>query len=302
MSSSTPFSSSSTTSAACALRRPLQLLIIAVACAPCCSRAQDTSDDADLAPAVEITSITDATKSVTLLNRFTFNEAVQQEHVDNWIVFFCAEWYEICKEIQPGYLSTASVLEEALSDNATSWQKSAVRFAQVSCATDKALCNENGVQTYPTVLHFHDGKLTKKWELTQEMYDDGIGAVALHLFKWIGDALAGAITANSEALKEKIQGDLSISTHLAEFFELISGETGEKDSLALLHQLLGYFVMAVALGSFAWTVGSGLELNLKAAFSAYYQQAKTKGLSKSLLPAFPELPESRTIVRRSLEL
>lgn len=306
MSSSILLSSSSIKSAASAFRRPLLLLIIAVALAPCSLGAQDRSDDADIEPAVEITSISDATTSVTLLNRFTFNGAVQQEHVDHWIVLFCAEWYELCQQVQPGYQSTATVWEEALSYNATSWQKSAVRFAEVSCATDKALCNENNVETYPTVLHFKDGKLVKSWELTQSLYDDGMAAVSAHLFTWIGDALTGQLMTDGkwseQAPKEQAQGDLSITMHLEELFEMLAWKSGQKDPMALLHQVFGYFVMAVAIGSFAWIVGTGLELDLKAALSAYYEQAKTKSWSSSLLPAFPELPASRTIVRRSLEL
>jgi len=305
MSSAIPFSSSSITSAASAFPRPLLLLIIAVAFAPCSLRAQDTSDDADIEPAVEITSISDMSKSVTLLNRFSFNGAVQQEHVDHWIVLFCVEWYELCKEIQPGFQSTAMVWEEALSYNATSWQKSAVRFAEVSCATDKALCNENNVETYPTVLHFKGGELVESWELTQSLYDNGMAVVSAHLFTWIGDALTGELRTDGkwseQAPEEHAQGDLIITKHLEELFNLLS-LSGQKDPMVLLHQVFGYFVMAVAIGSFAWTVGSGLELNLKAALSGYCEQAKTKSWSSLLLPAFPELPASRTIVRRSLEL
>jgi len=305
MSSSIPFSSSSITSAASAFLRPLLLLIIAVAFVPCSLGAQDTSNDADVEPAVEITSISDATKSVTLLNRFSFNNAVQQEHVDHWIVLFCAEWYELCKEVQPGFQSTATVWEEALSYNATSWQKSAVRFGEVSCATDKALCNENNVETYPTVLHFKGGELVESWELTQSLYDNGMAVVSAHLFTWIGDALTGELRTDGkwseQAPEEHAQGDLIITKHLEELFNLLS-LSGQKDPMVLLHQVFGYFVMAVAIGSFAWTVGSGLELDLKAALSGYCEQAKTKRWSSSLLPSLPELPASRTIVRRSLEL
>lgn len=306
MSSAISFSSSPITSAASALPRRLLLLIIAVACAPCSLRAQDTSNDAVIEPAVEIKSISDATKSVTLLNRFSFNGAVQQEHVDHWIVLFCVEWYELCKEVQPGFLSTATVWEEALSYNATSWQKSAVRFAEVSCATDKALCNENNVQSYPTVLHFKGGEIVDSWEITQSLYDNGMAVVSAHLFTWIGNALTGELRTDGkwseQAPEDHVPGDLSITRHLMELFSLLSSQSGQKDPMVLLHRAFGYFVMAVAIGSFAWTIGSGLELDLKAALSGYREKAKTKSWSSSLLPAFPELPASRTIVRRSLEL
>jgi len=298
-------SSSSITSAASAFSRPLLLLVFAAAAlAPYTLGARGQHDEEPaLQPDAVVTSVKDATKSVTMLNRFTFDNTVQQEHVDHWVVLFCVDWYQVCQGLQNGYRATAQHWEQALSYNATSWQKSAVRFAEVDCATDKALCNENNVQSYPTVLHFKGGKLVKNWELTQSASETGMQAVRTALSSWIAKELTGKLTNgqwSQQAPKKQATRDLSqVIAGVRELGRMMSWKALWEDPVTAV---VGYFILAAAIVLFAWIVGTGLEIELKATLSGFYDQAKNKNGPSALLPNLPELPASRTIVRKPIEL
>lgn len=95
------------------------------------------------------------------LNRFTFRgNVLQQGEVANWVVCFCPTWWEPCQQMQ-----------QPFEDLAVGWQgqlnkglfDKKVRFAMVDCATDKVLCNEQGVDGYPAVMHYQHGSRIGKW-------------------------------------------------------------------------------------------------------------------------------------------
>eukprot|EP00440_Ansanella_granifera_P028784 gb/GFBE01031264.1/.p1 GENE.gb/GFBE01031264.1/~~gb/GFBE01031264.1/.p1 ORF type:complete len:248 (+),score=43.00 gb/GFBE01031264.1/:1-744(+) len=99
-----------------------------------------------------------APRQVAKLNRVLFAGNTLQPMgggAEQWIVAFCPLWWEPCKKLQP-------ILAEA----AESWQRrlnkgdgsSKIRFAQVDCAIDKVLCNEQKVDDYPSVAHYREGR------------------------------------------------------------------------------------------------------------------------------------------------
>jgi len=99
------------------------------------------------------------------LNRLTFGGNVLQagaaeERTPNWLVAFCPSWWEPCQSLAEPYAQLGGSWERRLNTGLLSLE---VRFASVDCATDKVLCNEQGVESYPTVHHYHRGKLVASW-------------------------------------------------------------------------------------------------------------------------------------------
>eukprot|EP00440_Ansanella_granifera_P022361 gb/GFBE01024285.1/.p1 GENE.gb/GFBE01024285.1/~~gb/GFBE01024285.1/.p1 ORF type:complete len:258 (+),score=54.32 gb/GFBE01024285.1/:1-774(+) len=88
---------------------------------------------------------------------------------EQWIVAFCPSWWEPCQH-----------LDLAFSEAAASWQarlntddfKAKIRFARVDCATDKVLCNEQGVETYPTIAHYREGRQIRQTGLNPKKMKD----------------------------------------------------------------------------------------------------------------------------------
>jgi len=100
---------------------------------------------------------------VMRLNRFTFEQTILEEHADpvpHWIVLFCPPWYEPCQALEPIYKNLTQKWQDQLNNAVLS---SEVRFAAVDCATEKALCNTQNVDTYPFVAHYRNRKQVKVW-------------------------------------------------------------------------------------------------------------------------------------------
>jgi hypothetical protein len=243
----------------------------------------------------------DPTKSVTMLNRVTFNKTVAQKLVDHWIVLFCVDWYQLCQGLWEDYKLMAVHWEQHLAENASSWQATAIRFAEVDCATDKALCNENNVQEYPSVHHFHNGRLASEWEPSK-----GATSLSKDISKWVTREL----TRNgSSTSSNKNTGGLSRSYMLAQAagaWNLIS--SGVRELIAHLSwkdpatAALGYAVLAINVVVLAWSLVTGFEVEWKTSILGLARTAKHKARPSALLPQLPELPEPRTIVRGSFVL
>lgn len=98
------------------------------------------------------------------LNRYIFQGNVLHgtgDQVKHWMVIFCTDWHEKCKGLVPSYELLGAQWEEKL--NAGDIFQSSVRFAKVDCATDKELCNSQGIEDYPTVTHYQHGKAIGTW-------------------------------------------------------------------------------------------------------------------------------------------
>jgi len=102
--------------------------------------------------------------AVASLNRVTFAGNVfgsrEGEGNEGWMVLFCVDWYEPCKNFQDAFLSTAAEHGGMSDDEVLS---RTTRFAQVDCAVDKVLCNSQDVGAYPTVVHYRLGGRAGEW-------------------------------------------------------------------------------------------------------------------------------------------
>jgi hypothetical protein len=107
---------------------------------------------------------------VAPLNRITFagNVLAEDSIADRWFVLYCVGWYSPCEDLRREFMAVANQHERMNADRLFS---SAVRFGEVSCATDKVLCNEQLVETYPTVVHYIGGKRQLAWEGNGEISD-----------------------------------------------------------------------------------------------------------------------------------
>jgi len=232
---------------------------------------------------------TDPTQSVTMLGRHSFNATVGQEHVDNWIVLFCVDWLEHCQGLWHSYRRTATYWEHSLASNASSWRSTAVRFAEVDCAADKPLCNENNVENYPSVLHFKNGKITKAWQISRDAE-----SLSADISKWIGKELTPKIMREEAPRKGMVvesQKQLFV-TSVREFLALLSSQEPAT-------AVAGYGILAAAAAVLVWVVGTGLELDFKAIVASF---ARMPPNAAALLPELKEVGASRTILRSTMEL
>jgi hypothetical protein len=243
----------------------------------------------------------DPTQSVIMLNRVTFNSTVAQTHVDHWIVFYCVDWYELCQGVWEEYKTMAIHWERQLAHNASSWQATAVRFAEVDCATDKALCNANNIQEYPSVQHFRNGRRVSDWDLAR-----GATSLSKDISRWIRQELNKNETNGTKHKRKAIAVRVGFmdaehmpsfaSSGLRELSELMSFR---KDPVTAAFT---YIVLATIIGVMAWCLGTGLELDLKCQMLGLVKTAKSRAQPSALFPQLSELPEPRTIVRSSFVL
>lgn len=226
---------------------------------------------------------------ITKLGRHNFNVTVQQEYVDDWVVLFCVDWLEHCQGLWHDYLKMASHWEHTLKDKASSWQKTAVRFAEVDCATDKPLCNENFVQNYPSVHHFKGGKFYKTWDLSP-----GATSLSADISKWVSKELTPKLVRKEP---KKQNSSLNVRRHVRDFFAMLSFNDPATATAA-------YSLMAVAVFIFVYVLGTGLEIELATVLSSYTKTMnKMKDpMASGLLPNLKEMGATRTIVRNSFEL
>jgi len=100
---------------------------------------------------------------VMRLNRYTFQNTILEEHADeipHWVVLFCPHWFPPCQQVDGLYRTLADKYQE---EHNTALLTTHVRFAAVDCATEKALCNTQNVNTYPFVAHYRHRKQVRVW-------------------------------------------------------------------------------------------------------------------------------------------
>jgi hypothetical protein len=133
-------------------------------------------------PALAVLVSTSRQESTLKLNRHLFGGNVLQsesDHADQWLVYFCPAWYEPCQYLMTTYSQESADWQQRLN---TDLFRLAVRFANVDCAPDKVLCNEQEVEEYPTVVHYYQGKAVAKWTPSGRRE---LNKVAERLQKWI---------------------------------------------------------------------------------------------------------------------
>lgn len=116
------------------------------------------------------------------LREESFETVVRPSSTD-WVVFFCVEWYEPCEELKNSFRMMGREFETQL--NAASVLTPAVRFAEVDCAADKVLCNQQKVDFYPVVTHYIRGQRSKAWVGALDHSQASIEETKQQLRKWL---------------------------------------------------------------------------------------------------------------------
>jgi len=89
---------------------------------------------------------------------------------EQWIVAFCPNWWEPCKQLDVILAETAAAMQSVNTADFTS----KIRFAKVDCAKEKVLCNQENVETYPTIAHYKGGRQIQKKVLSTKKLKIGL--------------------------------------------------------------------------------------------------------------------------------
>ena len=115
---------------------------------------------------------TSTTRHVAHLNGLLFHgtaRAAMGGGAEQWIVAFCASWWEPCDELDVIFDQLAAEWQGQLN---TQDFLAKVRFATVDCATDKVLCNEEHVDLYPTISYYKEGRQIRQLQLHPKRMKD----------------------------------------------------------------------------------------------------------------------------------
>lgn len=95
---------------------------------------------------------------VAQLNRHIFQGNVLQPMgggVEKWVVLFCPKWFQPCQKLEPLFYDFARTWQQKQNMDSSFIH---LRFAQVDCAVDKTLCNQQRVTRYPFVAIYGAGQ------------------------------------------------------------------------------------------------------------------------------------------------
>lgn len=160
-----------------------------------------------------IASEGDSDSNVLRLNRFTFSGNMQRDGVDEWFVMFCPEWYEPCPKFAKMFTELATSYQVKLNTDHFSQR---VRFADVECDADKALCDRESISSYPSVSHYHGGKFESRVV--------GKHVPAAYFAKWIEEVTGEATRADSSSGSSSTGLDAQEDDQL--LHDLYSGHSG----------------------------------------------------------------------------
>lgn len=102
-------------------------------------------------------------KPLVHLNEVSFDKSVLMDSnngVRRWVVLFCLGWYDTCAAFERPFMEFARDWENRLNTDLLSTE---VRFATVDCATDRVLCNEQGIHQFPKVVMYEDHHAGASW-------------------------------------------------------------------------------------------------------------------------------------------
>mmetsp|Transcript_30807 Transcript_30807/g.71108 ORF Transcript_30807/g.71108 Transcript_30807/m.71108 type:complete len:272 (-) Transcript_30807:188-1003(-) len=135
--------------------------------------------------------------------------------VEQWVVSFCPRWWHPCQKLEPVFFEAARRWQSELNTDASVVH---VRFAQVDCAVDKVLCNEQRVLSYPTVAVYREGQQTHRASLEKAQV-----ATALEQFlaKWL--SMASKDTARSPSTSPSTVQAREMSALSVLTFEMVKG-------------------------------------------------------------------------------
>jgi len=181
-----------------------------------------------------------SSKSLLLLNSVTFkgNINANSATAEHWFVMFCVNWWETCQTLRETFSQQASVHERNMNSDALLLPP--VRFAEVDCAVDKVLCNEQSVEDYPTIAHYHTGSRTSSWTINNRDPD----AQARRIIKYLKEE-----TMFQTSPEGSLDGSFQDSAHMPH---------DEPDIMETAMRVVPYAVAAVGLG--IWIITQGVEL------------------------------------------
>lgn len=163
---------------------------------------------------------------VMRLNRFTFEQTILQQHaneIPHWIILFCPPWYEPCQAVDIIFKQFGHKWQDQLNNAVLSTE---VRFAAVDCATEKALCNTQNVDTYPFIAHYRNHEQVKVWR-------------------------GKSFDTDKARLREFLRRELSpISTNTEPVSEDVTPESGQSFPMDFL-------LIFAAIAGNAWFIGRG---------------------------------------------
>jgi len=163
---------------------------------------------------VTISSFADLQMSASLpqrrlLNRHTFHGNVvhpkNDDRVTHWIVNFCPSWWTPCQSLAGPFADMAEEWESRLNTEIVNLN---IRFATVDCAVDKVLCNEQGVDGYPTVHRYTKGKRSATWVGGNQQDKE-------RLANWLIQKMAST-SKSAEASKSKAAAKPTVETSLSD--------------------------------------------------------------------------------------
>lgn len=211
--------------------------------------AASSGEPAEAARSAPIPVTIQAREPTLELNRFLFKGNILQarsDHAEHWLVFFCPAWYDPCQKLMPTYSQESVVWQGRLNSDLF---RLAVRFATVDCASEKVLCNEQGVQEYPTVVHYHEGQATARW--TPGGRRD-LAKVMERLQKWITKRMEPDPASQPKATSQPgVDGEasLSMSTLLRFLPNLAKSAPADYKEMAIVFSLLPLSFWAFAARS-----------------------------------------------------
>eukprot|EP00413_Alexandrium_margalefii_P004803 CAMPEP_0204516658 /NCGR_PEP_ID=MMETSP0661-20131031/3256_1 /ASSEMBLY_ACC=CAM_ASM_000606 /TAXON_ID=109239 /ORGANISM="Alexandrium margalefi, Strain AMGDE01CS-322" /LENGTH=267 /DNA_ID=CAMNT_0051522023 /DNA_START=115 /DNA_END=918 /DNA_ORIENTATION=- len=168
--------------------------------------------------------------SLVPLTRVTFNGNVLEEegYTEHWMVLFCVDWYPPCQALQTPFMGLAEKHSKAFNNDTL--LNDFVRFGTVDCAVDKVLCNEQSVETYPSVFHYTAGEQLTGWTGGSEARD------AKSYSKWVLKELT-----SFKAISLQPAPPLLTRTEWRTVMRLLA-------------------CIAASISSFVWAVGRGADL------------------------------------------
>jgi len=221
--------------------------------------------------------------SVLVLNKYIFDENVlvgNDNGVQHWIIFFCVSWWEGCQGMETPYKAFASQWHDELN---TDLMLNEVRFAAVDCAVDKVLCNEQGVQDYPTVGHYYQHRPISAWSDRS-----GFKKMTQKLGKWLEGRL-GHLRVGRVAVDEEIDAPRTPQTTL------------ERAKAAMPDGALDFAVLILAILGNAWVVSRRVTPSTtKKASKANEQVSSADSAAQSSISRL--LPDEWAKERKSIEL
>jgi len=105
-------------------------------------------------------------KPLVRFNKVNFDKSVlnhSNNGVRRWAVLFCLDWFDTCAAFDRPFMEFATGWEGRLNIDLLSTE---VRFATVDCATDRVLCNEQGIHQFPNVVLYQECSAMASWTST----------------------------------------------------------------------------------------------------------------------------------------